>query len=184
MRPVNMFKAAVAFVVITFVFMAAVPSAQAVGTHNRKLRSVGHDACMRAESRVDPLRVSQGSCSFAEARWWVRVRSDSYNGTGREHWQIENASLPGACIKARNVDQAELTLGSCQYSGNYHTKFEVFRSVIDGNNNVYQLKDTEAFENFGKHRCIVEDNLSSWPLIGSCNVSNDRFNSYWDAIGW
>ena len=47
---------------------------------------------------------------------------------------------------AGNYNGAVLSLGSCQYSGSVHNKFEVFKSVIDGNN-VYQLKDSEAFEN-------------------------------------
>jgi hypothetical protein len=145
---------------------------------------VGFDDCLNV--LFDPAwGVDAEYCGLVSTRWRVRVKSDSYNGTGHEHWQIESDFHPGKCVIAGNSNGGLLTLGSCQYSGSIHNKFEVFKSVIDGNNNVYQLKDTEAWENNGQHRCIVRTRWSTEPPeMGSCNVRNSERSSYWDAISW
>src|SRR4051794_15970550 len=117
MRSLNMLKAAVAFVAIALVFVAAVPSAQAVGTYNRRLMSVNYTECMGFTRTIDPIGVNNGYCSWAEGRWRVHVKSDSYRGTGHEVWQIENATNPGSCMTAGNFSGATVYPGSCQYSG-------------------------------------------------------------------
>jgi hypothetical protein len=182
MHRVNILKAAVAFAAVIFAFIAAVPSAQAVGTYNRRLSSVTFAECMAAsDSASYPVEVSP--CQYLAARWKVHVKSDSYNGTGHEVWQIESAYYPGKCMIAGNSNNAQLTLGSCQYSGSVHNKFEVFKSVVGSSNNIYQLKDIEAFENNGQHRCIIDNSTTTWPLMGACNVAANP-SSYWDAIAW
>jgi hypothetical protein len=182
MRSVNMLKAAVGFVAIALVFVVAVPSAQAVGVYNRVLSNVGLNDCLFTNDFADP-RVNVGYCDDMRTRLWVHVKNDSYRGTGHEVWQFESAIWPGRCVIAGNFSGAELTLGSCQYSGNVHNKFEVFKSVRPGGNNIYQLKDIEAFENNGQHRCLAR-NTTYVPFMGSCNLSNAVHSSYWDAISW
>jgi len=182
MRRAHFLKAAVTFVAVAFAFIAAVPSAQAVGTYNRRLNNVTFGECMAAsDSASYPVEVSP--CQYLAARWKVLVKNDSYNGTGHEVWQIESNYYPGTCIIAGNSNNAQLTLGSCQYSGSVHNKFEIFKSVVGDSNNVYQLKDIEAWENNGQHRCIIDNSTTAYPLMGACNAGGNP-NSYWDAINW
>jgi hypothetical protein len=181
-----MLKAAVAFVAIALVFVVAVPSAQAVGVYNRRLANALLGDCVRAPSgmfpSIDDAQMTS-ACGVREARWWVHVKSDSYRGTGHEVWQIESAVHPGNCLNTTQANNALLKLGTCQYSGSYHNKFEVFKSTWDGNN-VYQLKDIEAFENFGRHNCLVQNYYSLYPIMSTCNLADSQYSSYWDAISW
>jgi hypothetical protein len=164
-------------VAVIFAFAIATPSAQAVGTYNRKLQSVESAWCMSALLSVS-FGVGYDSCDDPRARWHVLVKSDSYRGTGHEVWQIKSDFYTDKCIIAVNADDGDLDLGSCAYSGSVHNKFEVFRTTRNGEN-IYQLKDIEAWENNGKHRCISDNSV--WPLMSECN---QVYNSYWDPASW
>jgi hypothetical protein len=179
-RLVHFLKAAAAFFVVIFAAVLAAPSAQAVGTYNRTLENVTYGSCIGVSDiyRFDVRFASCGSTVYN--RWYVLVKSDSYRGTGHEVWQIKNAYHANECIVAGNENDGQLRLGSCAYSGNVHNKFEVFHSTLNGKS-VDQLKDIEAWENNGQHRCIYQNSLDDMPLMGACNQS---YESYWRPAGW
>ena len=98
--------------------------------------------CLSAPASVNqPLALAW--CGASETMWHVIVKSDSYNCSGHEVWQIQNNTSANKCIVAGNADYATLALGSCEYSGSVHNKFEIFHESWNGKS-VDQLKDIEA----------------------------------------
>jgi hypothetical protein len=179
MRPMHFLKAAATLVAVILAFVIATPSAQAVGTYNRRLRSVTYGECIAASSST-PSATTFSACSGDLTKFYVLVKSDSYMGTGHEVWQIKSAHYSNTCVIAGNSNGARLTLGSCAYSGSVHNKFEVFHSTLNGES-IDQLKDIEAWENDGQHRCIVDLSTTSVPLMGACNLV---YESYWNPDAW
>jgi hypothetical protein len=170
-------KAIAALLAALTVLVAMAPPAQAVGSYKREIMNYFFDLCMSAESAGPTSYINLDSCrKTARTNWTVHVKSDSYQGTGHEVWQIESRYLPGHCLVGGGSN-ALVTLGSagsCQYSGDIHNKFEVFKSSWG-----YQLKDIEAWENNGQHLCIYAHDLSRAVLMDSCEGAAEE---HWKAL--
>ena len=165
---------AAAFVALLGTVVVAPTPAQAVGTYNRVLENAESGLCLARGSIDAALKLA--ACGNADTKWYVEVKSDSYNGTGHEVWQIRNATFTDRCLVTYSYSAY---LGSCQYSGSVPNKYEVFKYSVGGET-IVQLKDIEAWENSGAHRCLT---YSSTGNVVAYQCVED-WKSRWDPAAW